>query len=156
MIVCVVIVAFFAGFYFRGMMIRNSIVIETQAEPESVEEGKPEEDATSIQTSEGEKQESDGPSEAAMEQSLVENSETESRTETHVEEESDGKIDLNTASLEELDTLPGIGPVLAQRILDYRAKNGGFASVEEILNIQGIGEKTYAKIVDLVKVEDMP
>lgn len=156
MIVCVVILAFFAGFYFRGMMIRNSIVIETQAEPASVEEGKPEEDATSIQTSEGEKQESDGLSEAVMEQSLVENSETESRTEMHVEEESDGKIDLNTASLEELDTLPGIGPVLAQRILDYRAKNGGFASVEEILNIQGIGEKTYAKIVDLVKVEDMP
>lgn len=156
MIVCVVILAFFAGFYFRGMMIRNSIVIETQAEPESVEEGKPEEDATSIQTSEGAKQESDGPYEAAMEQSLVENSETESRTETRVEEESDGKIDLNTASLEELDTLPGIGPVLAQRILDYRAENGGFASVEEILNIQGIGEKTYAKIVDLVKVEDMP
>lgn len=69
-------------------------------------------------------------------------------------EPSDGRIDLNTATLEELDTLPGIGPVLAQRILDYREEYGGFLSVEEIVHVKGIGEKTLEKLKDLVKVEE--
>lgn len=62
-----------------------------------------------------------------------------------------GKININTASLEQLDTLPGIGPVYAQRIIDYRKKKS-FSSLEEILEIQGIGEKTFAKFKDLITI----
>ncbi len=55
-------------------------------------------------------------------------------------------LDLNTATAEELDTLPGIGPELARRILEYREEHGPFTSVEELLNVSGIGE---AKLADL-------
>ena len=62
------------------------------------------------------------------------------------------KIDLNTASAERLEELPGIGEVLARRILDYRETNGSFSTVEELLDVDGIGEKTYEKIKDFVEV----
>lgn len=62
-------------------------------------------------------------------------------------------IDLNSATLEQLDTLPGIGPVIGQRIIDYRESVGGFTAIEEITQVSGIGEATFAKIKDLVTVE---
>ncbi len=51
-------------------------------------------------------------------------------------------LDLNTATAEELDSLPGIGPVIAERIIAYREENGPYLSTEELLAVQGIGEKT--------------
>ena len=63
-----------------------------------------------------------------------------------------GKINLNTASVEELDTLPGIGPAYAQQIIDYREANGGFSAIEEIMEIKGIGEKTFEKIKDMITI----
>lgn len=61
-------------------------------------------------------------------------------------------ININTAALEELEALPGIGPVTAQKIIDYRAANGMFVDVEAIMDVSGIGEVTYGKIRDLITV----
>lgn len=61
-------------------------------------------------------------------------------------------LDLNTATIYELEELPDIGPVLAQRILDYRDANGGFVSVEELKNVDGIGDKIFESVVNLVEV----
>ena len=61
-------------------------------------------------------------------------------------------VDLNTATLTQLDALPGVGPVTAQAILDYRTKNRRFSSVEELQEVDGIGAKTYAQIAPHVRV----
>ena len=62
-------------------------------------------------------------------------------------------VDLNTAGIEELDTLPGIGPALAQRIVDYLEANGPFETVEVILEVSGIGEATLAELEGRITVE---
>jgi competence protein ComEA len=64
----------------------------------------------------------------------------------------DDLVDINTASLEELDKLPGIGPTIAQRIIEYREENGLFASIDDIVNVPGIGSATFAEIRDLITV----
>lgn len=63
-----------------------------------------------------------------------------------------GKININTADADALCTLKGIGEVKAQRIIDYRNSNGAFSSIEEIMNISGIGEKTFENIKDSITV----
>lgn len=64
----------------------------------------------------------------------------------------DDQIDLNTASLEELDKIPGVGPVTAQKIIDYREKNGPFKSIEDLKKVGRIGDKTLEKIKDKIVV----
>lgn len=63
-----------------------------------------------------------------------------------------GPIDLNSATVADLDTLPRIGPALAQRIIDWRDANGGFSSIDELREVSGIGEKTFESLQDLVTV----
>ena len=62
------------------------------------------------------------------------------------------KININTAPASELETLPRIGPKVAQRIVDFRTKNGNFKKVEEIMKVRGIGEKLFARMKDMITV----
>ena len=61
-------------------------------------------------------------------------------------------INLNTATLEQLDTLDGVGPTTAQKILDYRTEHGGFTAIEELDQISGIGEKRLAALRERVRL----
>lgn len=66
------------------------------------------------------------------------------------------RININEASLEELDLLPGIGPSLAQRILDFRSEHGPFTSLHQLTEVSGIGEATFEELKDYVILEDTP
>lgn len=70
------------------------------------------------------------------------------------EEQSPQKIDINRAEPWLLEVLPGIGEVLAQRIVDYRSENGPFRTIEDLLKVSGIGEGTFAKIKDYITASD--
>ncbi|HKA68519.1 MAG TPA: ComEA family DNA-binding protein [Actinomycetes bacterium] len=63
-----------------------------------------------------------------------------------------GPVDLNTATVGQLEELPGVGPVLAQRIVDYRTANGGFQSVEQLREVTGIGDARFQELVSKVRV----
>lgn len=64
-----------------------------------------------------------------------------------------GQVNLNTADVAVLETLPGIGPVLAQRIVDYRQEHGTFAQVEDLMNVSGIGQRTFDNLRDLITTD---
>ena len=61
-------------------------------------------------------------------------------------------IDINTASVTDLDALDGVGPSTAQKIVDYRTENGGFKTIDEIKNVPGIGDAKFAAMKDAITV----
>jgi competence protein ComEA len=65
-------------------------------------------------------------------------------------------VNLNTATIDQLEELPGVGRATAQRILDYRQKSGGFKKIEELMNVRGIGEKSFLKLKPLIVVTTKP
>jgi competence protein ComEA len=65
---------------------------------------------------------------------------------------SSDQVNLNTATPAQLEALPGVGPAMAQRIIEYRQKNGGFKKIEDLMNVRGIGESSFLKIKPLVVV----
>lgn len=65
-------------------------------------------------------------------------------------------LNLNTATLEQLDALPGIGKSTAQRILEHRQKSGGFKKIEDLMNVKGIGEKAFLKLKPMITVAARP
>ena len=82
-----------------------------------------------------------------------ENSTVKEQVKELVSEKKSGKININTATSEELQSLKGIGPSTASSIIAYREEYGGFSSIEEIMNVKRIGEKTFAKIKDRISVD---
>ena len=63
------------------------------------------------------------------------------------------KLDLNQATVDELDALPGVGPAIARRIVAFREKNGAFKRIEDLMNVRGIGEKTFLRLRDRITVQ---
>lgn len=78
---------------------------------------------------------------------------TPSQTYTEQEVLAEGSININTATADELDKLPGIGPALATRIIEYRELNGSFSSIDELKSVSGIGDKTFEKLKDFIRTE---
>ncbi len=68
------------------------------------------------------------------------------------ESQSNAMVNINLAVQKDLEELPGIGPTLAERIVDYREKKGGFKSIEELKQVSGIGEKKFEEIRDLIEI----
>ena len=65
-------------------------------------------------------------------------------------------VNINTATQEQLETLPGLGPKVAQRIIEYRQKNGNFKKVEDLMNVKGIGEKSFLKLKPMLTISQKP
>lgn len=83
----------------------------------------------------------------------IENGTVKEQVKELVSENKSGKININTANSEELQSLKGIGPSTASSIIAYREEYGGFSSIEEIMNVKRIGEKTFVKIKDRISVD---
>lgn len=89
----------------------------------------------------------------SAEQGVVAGASISNQTSTNSKQEViSGKININTATIAQLDTLPGIGPAYANRIIEYRNSNGGFKDISEVQNIKGIGPKTFEKIKDKISI----
>ena len=65
-------------------------------------------------------------------------------------------VNINTATQQQLETLPGLGAKVAQRIIEYRQKNGNFKKVEDLMNVKGIGEKSFLKLKPILTISQKP
>ena len=74
------------------------------------------------------------------------------KTQDPISNDQNRLVNINTASLEELDKLPGVGPAIAKRIIDYRQENNGFVSIDEIKLVPGIGDKMFDNIKELIEI----
>lgn len=131
------LICFTLGFFLgRNSLTPGTVTIETEqqapSEEQSEEQAAPEEPESPVKLPNG--TEDDMPSGEGK------------------SDENGGLLNLNTATAAELETLPGIGAVLAQRIVDYRAEHGPFAAVEDIMKVSGIGDKKYEAIESLITV----
>src|SRR5262245_14142277 len=76
----------------------------------------------------------------------------EGRGNSHGDSHGTGQPEHRNATAEQLATIPGVGPKMAERIVDYRQKNGGFKKVEDLMNVSGVGEKSFLKMKPLITV----
>lgn len=133
-LVTVLLLSLALGFYVGRSTVKGAVVIEA-AEPEEISE---------LETVAAVEPQTEPADVSIKEDSVVPDQ----------SEEPEYPLDINTATVDDLDELPKIGPVLAQRIVDYRSANGAFQFVEELMNVEGIGEAIFEKIKDFVEVRN--
>lgn len=135
-VTCFILVPVYAVRPIEVVHVTNEIIVVPTATPKPTPTPSPTPLPAAVPNGEAQAETAPAPTqEPALQEVLVEKS-----------------IDINHASLEELDRLPGIGPALAQRIVDYREQNNGFYDIEEIVEVSGIGEKTFQKLEPYIYV----
>lgn len=104
-------------------------------------------------SNEKEKENEDQPREIITKESGIDQTKEKKEETANNLDKTTGKINLNTATLNELDELPGIGPAIAQRIIDYRKEKGKFTQIEQIKEVKGIGESKFEKVKDYICIK---
>ena len=136
-----VLCAFSLGWVLGSGRTHETVTVQVSSQPQETKET----------PASQETQTPEGPQET-QEEAPLELEEAEQQTQLSAPTE-EAPLNLNTATQAELELLPGIGPVLAQAILDYRDSFGGFSAKEQLKEVSGIGEKRYAAVEALITVE---
>lgn len=136
-----VLCAFSLGWVLGSGGTHETVTVQVSSQPQETKETPASQEA----------QTPEAPQET-QEEAPLELEEAEQQTQLSAPTE-EAPLNLNTATQAELELLPGIGPVLAQAILDYRDSFGGFSAKEQLKEVSGIGEKRYAAVEALITVE---